>query len=373
VRRARLLLLSATALLTALGWPGASAAYTIGTRFGDPCHEIIAASAFRVLAARMDPIPLEVPSGGAWRTLGLPAIEALGVTDDLQNEQVAFLLVSMVLGARSIDTDGHATSELSSLRKLHGASDARSQYLHALRGPDDDGRAGDGLAVEGTRSVIRELVELAAAARAAPIGERTLTTTFYEDYYGLVEVEVMATAFYVGQAAHVVADSFSHTIRAEAHGLRRVATVFNYVDAIGPDFDEARDGMRHSDTLDLCLLPEAADLTAAATRATYELVLAALAYEQEPQALEAFLDDWISWAPECVADNDYCGSARWVELARRKQTTPYLSCAWSGRGGGGAPAGWGLLGTVLVVLFVGKCGGGPCGRPARARWESRRR
>ena len=350
MRRARLLLLATTALLTAHGWPGMSVAYTIGTRFGEPCHEIIAANAFRVLAERMDPIPLEVPPGGAWRTLGLPAIEALGFADALQSDQVAFLLVSMVLGARSVDTDGHATSELSSLRKLHGASDARSQYLHALRGPDDDGRAGDGAAVEGTRGVIRELVELADAARAAPPGEQLLTTTFYEDYYGLVEVEVLAAAYYAGQAAHVVADSFSHTIRAEAHDLRRVATVFNYVDAIGPEFDEARDGMRHSDTLDLCLLPEATELTAAATLATYELVLATLAYEQDPQALEAFLDKWLTWAPECVAANDYCGSARWVELARRKQTTPYLSCAWSRRGGGAEAAWVCLLGVLLAVV-----------------------
>ena len=69
------------------------------------------------------------------------------------------VLVSLLIGVRSPDTEGHAVTNFSSLREIHADPNAEGQYAHALRGPNDDGTKGDENAVLGTREAIIQLIE----------------------------------------------------------------------------------------------------------------------------------------------------------------------------------------------------------------------
>jgi hypothetical protein len=313
--------------------PGKASAYTVGTVYTEPCHEQIATQAFLQAAPKFLMRDITLPDSDTWRVLGDKILETLEITGK-NDDKRAFVLVSLVLGVRAPDTDGHATTNLISLRALHGDRSPDGQYTHALRALDDDYREGSASAVEGTRRLIREMVAEAAVWAAPGVEDRVIRVQTYIDYYGQIDVDVMASAYYVGFAAHILADTFSHTIRSEQHALRKIATVFNYIEAIEYGYDEARDGLRHSDSLDECGRPEAADLTAAATLATSEFMNAAMGeiFQGEAGLVNRVLDEWVSFAPECEAANEYCGSSRWLALAEETQTHPYLSCAWSARG-----------------------------------------
>lgn len=301
----------AALLLAALATP--AWAFQIGTAFTTPCHERLTARAFKQTLASWpaDSIP-SAPSDVEAR---LAADLASKLAPDL-DERYRYAFFSLILGVRAPDCEGHSLFELENTRLIHVP--ANDQYAHALRNATDDGEAGNQAALDGARAVISSMT---ARARA----EEFVTVEDYVDHYGLVSVKVWAPAYFVGRAAHATQDSFSHTLRD--NDFHTVRHVMNYADALIRDYDEARDGLRHSGSMDECEAEEGnAAITGAAVQATAELMLARGSEAQ----LTAMMDSWLVTLPGCVMSNDYCHSP-WLTFAREDQTHSYLGCS-SGSG-----------------------------------------
>ncbi len=326
-----------------------AAAYSVGSGLSEPCHERMTLYAYQNYLLDFSAEQVPIPPSEAWAQLADSLIDEFDL--DAYSPHQRVVVLTMLVGARAPDTDGHAILDLVNTRQLHASPDL--QYAHCLRAPEDDGALGDAQAVEATRQLIRLLVGLAWERASRPPEEQLVLAPVYEDYYGGFQVQVWGPGYYLGQAMHIVQDSFSHTLRSD--DLRQVLAVMNYLEAIGSDFDEQRDGLAHSDSMDACE-GETAPLVNAAREASIEFLLAVLAdfaanegaSEPSFDQLEAFLDNWLSYdAGEqgCTLANDYCGSY-WLDVARLEQTGPYLGCS-TGRGAFSLGL---LLSALLLVL-----------------------
>jgi hypothetical protein len=122
-----------------------------------------------------------------------------------------------------------------------------------------------------------------------------------------------------------VQDSFAHALRDDAGGLHQIVHVLNYVEAIGDAYIERRDGVSHSNGMDSCTA-EMQPRVEAATAATLELLQTATAVRAtgDQALLDAYLDRWFTLRAGCHVDNQMCGNARWLSVARRGPTGPYL-------------------------------------------------
>jgi hypothetical protein len=302
-------------------------AYSVATGGYDPCHEAFTGRAYERVALQWPSPTIPLPDDGTWRELANPLIEKMGLDPKQLDDSQRFMLVSLLIGARAPDTDGHSLFNLENLREVHGDPSPEGQYGHCLRGPDDDYAEGDAAAITGTRVKIAETVQQAVDSLSEHPDDQLIKQTVYLDFYGLIDLRVWAPAYYVGFASHTVQDSFSHTVRVEGTGFTKIALVMNYIDAISYDFKESRDGLAHSETFDKCFKDELQPLVAVAddcTAAFYTAVNALLT-GADPDALQAFLDEWITLQPGCDESNDWCDSAYWVELAREEQTGPYMA------------------------------------------------
>ncbi len=314
-----------TSLLASALLAGSAHAYTVNSRFGSGCHEYITAQTVLLLLEELQEglaPDFAVPRDRVTQAFMKEVPNRLPQSATSLTEVQRFLLLSVLIGVRHPDTDGHSLANLHAMRNLHGNPEDKSQYIHALRGKNDDFHEGDRAAVAGTRQAIRAAIALAWSP-PAEASARTHRVKVYVDFYGRVDVTVHRAAFHVGLALHTLQDSFSHTLRSDADGLRSIVTVLNYIDAIAPDFDERRDGLAHSVTLDDCFHPAAAELTEAAIQASYELILALQSADPEV-ALEDFFDTWLSLREGCTLANEFCDNRRWLDLARREQTEPFL-------------------------------------------------
>ena len=116
-------------------------------------------------------------------------------------------------------------------------------------GANDDGPEGDEIAITGMKSAIVDLARITFESWQLP-PEQQLIVVPYFDFYGIVDIEVWAPAYYLGRALHALQDSFAHTIRSD--DLSQIRHVLNYVDAIEGHLSEARDGLPHSAHMDSC-------------------------------------------------------------------------------------------------------------------------
>jgi len=336
--------------------PGAEA-YSVATGGYDPCHEAFTGRAYKRVVLKWPSPTIPLPDDDTWRDLAKPLIEQMGIDPDNLVDTQKFMLVSLLIGARAPDTDGHSLFNLQNLREVHGDPSPEGQYAHCLRGPDDDYAEGNAAAVTGTRVKIGEMVQQAADSLAEHPDDQLIKKTVYLDFYGLVDVRVWAPAYYVGFASHTVHDSFSHTIRIESTEFKRIALVMNYIDAISYDFKESRDGLAHSETFDKCNKDELQPIVSVAddcTAAFFEAVNARLT-GNEPDAVQAFLDEWITLEPGCDESNEWCDSADWVELAREEQTGPYMAALFGCSSSRAAETQTGacvLFGAILIAFLV---------------------
>ena len=193
-----------------------SFAYEVGGRFGKSCHEEIALPAFLealdTLAAFESNIDL--PEDGTTLSL-IRAIEETSREHGRPlSKKQAFILMSMMLGVRAPDLDGHASSNLAHTRAEHADDDDNAQYVHTLRGKNDDDDIGDAMAIEGTYRAVMDHVSQAYKFKSVTLSLFNIQQKLYLDYYGRIDVTVNASAFHLGFAAHTIADSFSHTIRS---------------------------------------------------------------------------------------------------------------------------------------------------------------
>ncbi|MFY0572800.1 hypothetical protein ACN28E_54470 [Archangium lansingense] len=303
------------AMLASLLVAEPTAAYTVATGFSEACHERLTLAAWsRALAERPSGF-IPPPRGNAAELLSAHVLREHQVS--AYDERQRNLVLNLVLGVQAPDTHGHSVLELENTRAIH--ADPGDQYAHALRAPEDDGPEGDRAAIAGTRAHIKGLLERFRAELEKPRDEQFIQTRHYLDYYGMIELEAWTPAFYLGEALHALQDSFSHSIRSD--DFRRIRHVLNYGDAISHHFDEHRDGLRHSSSLDTCG-DDTVPVVHAATEASADLLLAAMAGGGQ---VDAMLDRWMGYEEGCTLANDYCQSP-WTAVARKEPTKPYLGC-----------------------------------------------
>jgi hypothetical protein len=363
----------ALALLATLLIPPSASAYTIASGFSTGCHERITLDAFDAFFLEQPTNGIPVGGGETWRELVLffrdtfPELVGTEIDPQKLDEAQRFMLVSLLVGVRSPDTDGHSVLNLENLRLLHSDPSPEGQYAHALRGPADDATAGNAAVVEGTRRIIEALV-LEAVDLENPLRESELIQLqgFYLDFYGIIQTEVYMPMYLLGRAAHALQDSFSHAIRddspesrAAGTEFRQIVHVLNYVEAIGADFEETRDGLAHSDSMDDCTGEpgEEGGTVDAASQATFDLFFAYRAMRKglDAGALKAASDKWLTLREGCDATDGFCDNTHWLEVVREAQTQPYFdaifgcSTARTAKPSGGAPLLW--LALLMGWIF----------------------
>ncbi len=328
-------------------------AYSVSSGLTESCHERITLRAGEALVREMPVPPGFTPPEGVWSDLAEMLLGEMSGDPQALSEHHRFMLVSLIVGVRAPDTDGHSVMNLENLHRLHGDPSAKGQYAHCLRGPDDDGAGGDAAAIVGTRQVIIELIEEGVRRYGLLMADQLINAVVYLDFYGRIELKIWAPFFFVGRALHALQDSFSHALRSDADGLRQVVHVMNYIDAIASDFNHQRDGLAHSDTLDDCSDPRAKALFEAAIEASAELLAGVLDQleGEAPGATVQVLDDWLILKVGCTPGNDFCGNRRWVELAEEEQTGPYLSSLLGCAMGSSSGVGRSVLGLLVDKLF----------------------
>ncbi len=294
-----------------------------------------------------------IPKDDKWKGLQREFLEMIDERTAALDDVQRFLLFSLVLGVREPDTNGHSATNLESLRLSHADPEGDGQYQHATRAAADDYEMGNVQAIEGSRRLILNLVRQAEDSFALPPDRQNIRVDFYLDFYGQIKVPVWAPLYFVGKAAHVLQDSFSHTIRADQDGLHSIVHVLNYVDAIYSGFDENRDGLAHSDHMDRCMSRDVEELVDAAVTATGELLVAVLRQfgGSDDGAVERVLDSWLILRPGCTKDNDFCGNERWLKTVRKDQTGPHLKDAFGCSSSRGLIKSKTDISTLLLMLF----------------------
>ncbi|MGK0358143.1 MAG: basic membrane lipoprotein Med (substrate-binding protein (PBP1-ABC) superfamily) [Bradymonadia bacterium] len=332
------------AALLLMAWASTASAYTIETGFSEGCHEGITAVAYALASPELPHDQVPVP-GGVWRRISKALIARAGL--DIAGEREEFFFFSIFAGVRSPDTDGHSTLNLASIRAIHASPEG--QYLHCLRAPGDDGVEGDAQAVRGCRAAILESMLSAREFLRLPTAEQIIEVNLTLDFYGTIQVDVWAPAYFLARALHTLQDSFTHSIRSP--DLRQMWHVMNYAEAVGGSLSESRDGLAHSSTMDACddttevlvlgAIEASADLLRAANRT--------LLGEDDAQ-LTAVLVKWINYEPGCSKANAYCDSV-WVPLARKGATGPILEEALGCQQG---PGSGGLAFGLLLLLGLSR-------------------
>lgn len=316
---------SITVALTLLLAAGPARAFTIGTSGTKACHELMSGRSIGALKVdKPDGWVREWPDQDeSWIRLA-HWLEDEGLIEYKDDDGWRLLQVSVFTGSRFPDQRGFGVTDLQGLREIH-LSDT-DQEEHSLRNPGQDGEVGDRLALEAARALIRQQIWSARDPFDPWSMEGHMTTvSIWIEFYGEVDISVWEPAFLVGRALHTMQDSFAHTYRSP--DLQRVHAVCNYLEAISGDYDEARDGPRHSDYIDDCDRKEVEPIEDAAILAGTELFDAALVYMDTGDMAEVdrVLDSWMTLEPGCGYGADYCGTP-WAELARRDETMP-LGCS----------------------------------------------
>jgi len=317
-------------------------AFTVSTGFTDPCHERFAMAA--ISQARVI-VPLELipePPTGTWETFFDHLFEDLAYVSQGRRED--FFFFSILAGVRANDTDGHSTMNLNALRTLHVHPEL--QYEHFLRAQGDDYEEGNTTAIDHSRQQLLDFFTEIQHYLALEAADQVITVIVTVDFHGEVEIDAWAPAFYLGKALHTMADSFSHTIRSD--DMSEIIHVLNYAEAVAGEWNEGRDGLRHSNSMDECT-EAMGPVLEGVLQASVDLVFAAMAViEGEDQYLvgvQAVMDKWLTFEPGCDMQNNYCDS-QWAKRARDNPTLPYMESIFgcSCQTKEGSPA--------LVLLFL---------------------
>lgn len=380
--------------------PGHARAYTLASGITPACHEELTTESIFLLLDELEQrrgqVPL--PNNDLWER---PAEDLFNTVPGLQanlprSTALRFVAFSFLLGVRHPDTQGHSVSSLVALRRIHADPEPERQHVHCLRATLDDGAAADRDALIAIRTLVRDKLMSAAAALAATQEQQLMPYSLYFEFTGQVDITVYSPAFLLGEALHILQDSFAHTIRS-ADGSE-ILTILNFVDAAEGQLDEPRDGIAHSRTLDECgnsalqlLSQRAVQTSLAATRATLALragddqpleqgltpcpsategsTCGWLAY---PQACELALEESGTLAGSCCSSEaDFCNSP-WLVSARSSPTLSLaqeLGCAHTPRPTAHFPS---RMLAVLLLLAAAVARRLPSRRRKECRLQRRR-
>jgi hypothetical protein len=304
--------------------PGSSRAFTVGTGFTDPCHERFAMAAYFQTQAAVPEDRMPKPQSGPWEPFVEAIFKDLGYISDSRKK--SFFFASLLAGVRANDTDGHSTLNLNSLRTLHVHPEL--QYEHFLRAQSDDYNEGNLKAIENSRLQILEFFDEIQYYLAKDPAVQIIKVNIAVDFHGEIEVDAWAPAYFLGKAMHTLDDSFSHTIRTD--DMRQIIHVLNYADAIAGNWDEERDGLRHSDAMDKCNR-EMGPVLEGVLQISIDLVFAATAVingeDDELTGVVALMDKWLAFKEGCDMSNNYCDS-QWAARAKADPTLPYVEAVF---------------------------------------------
>ena len=319
-----------------------ASAYTIQSLITKGCHERITTTA--LLSARLmfpttaKPITLE----------GDDKVASEDTPFTMNDERREANALHLLFSVRDPDLGGRTGLAINELAFIHG--DPNSQEEHCLRAPTDDDPNGSAELVARCQKYLR--TEFAQAisgldASGAPDMTRRETMEVALGIRGQVDLRIPVFHRHMGRVLHGVQDSFTHLLRTS--DSMQVVSALNWVDWINGDFDEARDGHEHLDTMDNCeddhpLLTTRRQLAEQAS--TQVLAIAydpALSVDEKTQQFDALLATYITFKADsnCTAANNWCDAP---ELDVPK---PGCGCQVPGSGGGSERGG------LMALLLAG--------------------
>jgi hypothetical protein len=321
--------------------PAAARAYTYASPLADGCHEAISIAALR-----------DARANGAAATWPARDHDRAWIDDlplELPRDARDLAAASLVVGVRDNDLKGRHGLDTSELPLVHG--NPAAQIEHCLRRPEHDEPDGSEAALQECRAFIRDKIADALGngldGRGRPDPNARIDVDVDLAFGG--ETRVPMPRFYVqlGRALHTLQDSFSHALRSE--DALRVRALLNWVDFVGENHAEARDGPAHRAELDHC--DDLDDVRALrlqrATQASSELLSAALDPLRDPaarlDAVDDVLDRYMSFEPGCSAEDDFCAAP---ELAYAETDA---GCAAAP---GSARAQWPALAWLLIAAVA---------------------
>lgn len=322
--------------------PGLAHAYTVSTLLTRGCHEQITTDALRAVRLELA-TAAPLPADRNERAL-IDDLEFLPA-GDMRDLGGATLLV----GVRDNDLNGRSSTDLSQLALVHGDPD--TQREHCLRNADQDEPGGSEMALLACRAFIRERVAQAIEGLDATGTPDLANRTSLSVYLSLRHrVDALLPTYYVrvGQAIHALEDSFTHAYRTP-DGMQ-ITAVLDWVDEANGHLVEATDGPPHATDLDRCDDPDplrqlrrqlATDAATAVLRATLDPTQTG---DQKMAAVEAIMDQYLSYSPGCTFDN------RWCQAPERAYGNDQgVGCSMGGPANRSSASGWLLLAFLTLV------------------------
>ena len=300
-------LVAAALLITSLGAsPHVALAYTIKNELSAGCHEEITTAALRTVRSDGHTAPPLPATADEQALIG----DLQFVPDpDMQDLGAATLLMAV----RDNDQKGRSSDDLSQLALVHGNPDAQDE--HCLRSASEDEPGGTQAAIADCQAFIlgrigEALAGLDATGQPDPTNRTTLTV--YLSLRGQVNAPLPTYYVKMGQAIHAIEDSFTHTYRTP--DSTKITVTLNWIDKVGGNLVESRDGPAHATQLDRCDDPDALRTTrhALAVKAAVGVLTATLdpqmSSDQKMAAAGAVLTTYLSYSPGCTYDNGWCNA-----------------------------------------------------------------
>jgi hypothetical protein len=311
-------------------------AYSYESLISDGCHEKLARDTLRAARAADCAAPIKNSAADA-ALIG----EAPFSLDADMRDIGAF---AFLVGIRDNDLKGRAPTDSTTLATIHG--NPHGQREHCLRRHENDEPNGTKEVIDECRAFIEELIDHAIdagidEATGLPDPNARTRVGVYLAFSGHVEAMLPIFYVYMGEALHVVQDSFTHMYRVGPK-FEQITVALNWVDVVENDYDERRDGPPHMSALDQCGNLDAyrEARLGAARQASIALFSAAIdpatAKAKRNAHAHEILDEYFSYKPGCTYDTRWCD-------APENQYRPAE--------GGCSVAGGGSL-TGLVAVFL---------------------
>ena len=298
---------AAALLIVCLGAaPHAAFAYTIKNELSAGCHEVITTAALRTVRSDGRTAPPLPATSDEQALIG----DLQFVPDpDMQDLGAATLLMAV----RDNDLKGRSADDLTQLALVHGSPDGQEE--HCLRSASEDEPGGTQAAIADCQAFIlgritEAIAGLDAAGQPDPTNRTTLTV--YLSLRGQVDAPLPTYYVKMGQAIHAIEDSFTHTYRTP--DSTKITVTLNWIDKVGGNLVESRDGPAHAAQLDRCDDPDALRTTrhALAVKAAVGVLTATLdpqmSSDQKMAAAGAVLTTYLSYSPGCTSDNGWCNA-----------------------------------------------------------------
>lgn len=319
-----------------------ASAYSYESAVSAGCHERITMGALRTLRTQVTNAPAITPDSN-----DLSLITDLPFALDGDMKDIAS--ASIIIGVRDNDLHGNSPTDVSQLAAIHG--NPENQKEHCLRDAEDDEPGGSERALATCQGFIRgKLVEALDGldANGVPDPNHRVDIDVSLSLRGSVSASLPLFWVRLGQAVHTLQDAFTHTFRSADR--MKVRTVLNWIEFVGNQEVESRDGPVHRNGLDQCDNLDAlrTENMGVASQASLELMHAMLdpgAREVKLAAVDATLKKYLTFEAGCTEANGWCDAPE-----RQYEVSPGCGCSiLGGPSGGLAAGGLCIMGMVLLA------------------------